>query len=37
MVKKRIEEWGGIEEEWKAVRDNMKVCAEEVCGRKRID
>ena len=27
---------GGIEKDWEALRYTMKVCVEEVCGRKRI-
>ena len=34
--RKRNEECGGIEEEWECLRDSMKVCAEEVCGRKKM-
>ena len=28
--RKRNNKWGGIDEEWEALRDSMKVCAEEV-------
>ena len=34
--RKRKEEWGGIEEEWEDLREIIKVCAEDVCGWKRI-
>ena len=34
--RKRDEEWRGIEEEWEDLRDGLRNCAEEVCGRKRI-
>ena len=33
---RREEDWEGIEEEWEVLRDSMKVCAEEVCGRKKV-
>ena len=29
-------EWEEIEKEWEVVRDSMKVCAEEVSGKKRV-